>query len=495
MQPWMLERLSRTAAGADRHRRGPLRQPVGPRLPARVPDAGPAGRAVPRASRAWRSPPPPTRARARTSAPNCGWTDAASSSAASRGRSWSCRRSASAAQAHKRVVELVDRAAGPLRRGLCRLARRHRQAGRGAARRPASRRWPITPASTRQLRDDAAGAVPRGRRRGDGGDHRLRHGRRQAGRPLRDPRRSAGLHRGLLAGDRPRRARRRPGRGHHPLWRRRHGLGAAPHRRARRRRRRSSRCRSRKVRQLYAMLDGTGCRAGRRAPLLRRGGRRAPAASATSASARRRPTDATEAAQKALSAAHRLGGRFGRGRLVDHLLGKTKDVTDHEAALSTWGIGQELQRRRLARPDRPAAVRGPAARGPQRRPAAGRARRRRGGARGLSAASGGSRCADAEAPRRRPARAAPRKRARRRPLALSPRRPAAVRGAARLARRARPRASTCRPMSSSTTAPWPRSPPPSPAAARRWRAINGVGEGKLARYGEAVLEVVRGFAE
>src|SRR6185437_6901856 len=53
-------------------------------------------------------------------------------------------------------------------------------------------------------------------------------------------------------------------------------------------------------------------------------------------------SDATEAAQKALSAAHRLAGRFGRGRLVDHLLGKTKEVSEHEATLSTWGIGQEL---------------------------------------------------------------------------------------------------------------------------------------------------------
>jgi ATP-dependent DNA helicase RecQ len=44
----------------------------------------------------------------------------------------------------------------------------------------------------------------------------------------------------------------------------------------------------------------------------------------------------------ALSAAHRLGGRFGRGRLIDHLLGKTKEVTDHEASMSTFGIGGEL---------------------------------------------------------------------------------------------------------------------------------------------------------
>jgi ATP-dependent DNA helicase RecQ len=52
--------------------------------------------------------------------------------------------------------------------------------------------------------------------------------------------------------------------------------------------------------------------------------------------------DATEAAQKALSAVHRLGGRFGRGRLVDHLLGKTKEVSDFEASLSTFGVGQEF---------------------------------------------------------------------------------------------------------------------------------------------------------
>ena len=39
---------------------------------------------------------------------------------------------------------------------------------------------------------------------------------------------------------------------------------------------------------------------------------------------------------------HRLGGRFGRGRLIDHLLGKTKDVHESEAALSTYGVGKEF---------------------------------------------------------------------------------------------------------------------------------------------------------
>jgi ATP-dependent DNA helicase RecQ len=51
--------------------------------------------------------------------------------------------------------------------------------------------------------------------------------------------------------------------------------------------------------------------------------------------------DVTEAAQKALSAVHRLHGRFGRGRIVDHLLGKTKEVGDFEAGLSTFGVGQD----------------------------------------------------------------------------------------------------------------------------------------------------------
>ncbi|WGM45417.1 ATP-dependent DNA helicase RecQ [Brevundimonas sp. NIBR10] len=51
--------------------------------------------------------------------------------------------------------------------------------------------------------------------------------------------------------------------------------------------------------------------------------------------------DASIPAQKALAAVQRLGGRFGRGRVVDHLLGKNKEVQPWEAALSTWGIGKD----------------------------------------------------------------------------------------------------------------------------------------------------------
>jgi ATP-dependent DNA helicase RecQ len=51
--------------------------------------------------------------------------------------------------------------------------------------------------------------------------------------------------------------------------------------------------------------------------------------------------DATVPAQKALAAVQRLGERFGRGRVIDHLLGKTKDAQPWETALSTWAIGAD----------------------------------------------------------------------------------------------------------------------------------------------------------
>jgi ATP-dependent DNA helicase RecQ len=97
----------------------------------------------------------------------------------------------------------------------------------------------------------------------------------------------------------------------------------------------------RKVRQLYALLDGAGCRA---ATVRRYFGEAAVEACGQCdlCAGTVETTDATEAAQKMLSAAHRMGGRFGRGRIVDHLLGKTKEPSDWETALSTWGIGQEL---------------------------------------------------------------------------------------------------------------------------------------------------------
>ncbi len=98
---------------------------------------------------------------------------------------------------------------------------------------------------------------------------------------------------------------------------------------------------ARKVRQLYGMLDGTSCRA---AAVRRYFGEEGVAACGQCDVCLSPPAsvDATEAAQKALAAVHRMGGRFGRGRLVEHLLGKTKDPSDFEAGLSTFGIGREF---------------------------------------------------------------------------------------------------------------------------------------------------------
>ena len=39
---------------------------------------------------------------------------------------------------------------------------------------------------------------------------------------------------------------------------------------------------------------------------------------------------------------HRLGGRYGRGRVVDHLLGKAEHAGPGESALSTFGVGQDM---------------------------------------------------------------------------------------------------------------------------------------------------------
>ncbi|HET7155506.1 MAG TPA: DNA helicase RecQ, partial [Hyphomicrobiaceae bacterium] len=97
----------------------------------------------------------------------------------------------------------------------------------------------------------------------------------------------------------------------------------------------------RKLRQFYAMLDGAGCRP---AAVRRYFGETGVQSCGVCDLCLSPPeaTDVTEAAQKALSAVHRLGGRFGRGRIVDHLLAKTKEPFASETAMSTWGIGREF---------------------------------------------------------------------------------------------------------------------------------------------------------
>jgi ATP-dependent DNA helicase RecQ len=97
----------------------------------------------------------------------------------------------------------------------------------------------------------------------------------------------------------------------------------------------------RKLRQFYAMLDGGSCRP---AAVRRYFGETDVEDCGTCDLCLNPPdaTDVTEAAQKAISAVHRLGGRFGRGRVVDHLLGRTKNALVSETGLSTYGIGQEF---------------------------------------------------------------------------------------------------------------------------------------------------------
>jgi len=97
----------------------------------------------------------------------------------------------------------------------------------------------------------------------------------------------------------------------------------------------------RKVRQLYAMLEGTNCRPAAERRYFGETGVNACGQCDLCLSPPE-AVDATQAAQKALSAVHRLGGRLGRGRVVDHLLGKTKDVMSSESAMSTYGIGREF---------------------------------------------------------------------------------------------------------------------------------------------------------
>lgn len=97
----------------------------------------------------------------------------------------------------------------------------------------------------------------------------------------------------------------------------------------------------RKLRQLYAMLDGMGCRP---AAVRRYFGEEGVTSCGVCDLCVSPPVgiDATQAAQKALSAVHRLGGRYGRGRVIDHLTGKTKDASSFETSLSTYGIGRDL---------------------------------------------------------------------------------------------------------------------------------------------------------
>ncbi|MDP2214026.1 DNA helicase RecQ [Phenylobacterium sp.] len=244
----------------------------------------------------------------------------------------------------------------------------------------------------------------------------------------------------------------------------------------------------RKVRQLYAMLEGAGCRA---AAVRRYFGEEGvePCGQCDVCLSPPETQDATQAAQKALSAVHRMGGRFGRGRLVDHLLGKTKDPSDFEAGLSTFGVGQELAApgwrdlidqllfEGLLRED----------------PNDNRPLIALGEAEGVRAVYRGER----QVRMRKAAPGAERKTAgRRRGSATDLALPSADQGlfeALRAWRREEAARQHVPPYVIFHDRTLAEIAQARPAAQRALGAISGVGEGKLARYGEAVLAVVRGF--
>lgn len=96
-----------------------------------------------------------------------------------------------------------------------------------------------------------------------------------------------------------------------------------------------------KARQLFAFLDGLICR---RAGVRRYFGEddAAPCGVCDVCSDPPVSIDATELAAKAISAVMRLDQRFGRGRVIAHLLGKGNDGLDEQyATRSTYGIGAD----------------------------------------------------------------------------------------------------------------------------------------------------------
>jgi ATP-dependent DNA helicase RecQ len=243
----------------------------------------------------------------------------------------------------------------------------------------------------------------------------------------------------------------------------------------------------RKVRQLYALLDGSGCRA---AAVRRYFGEEGVEACGQCdlCTGVAETTDATEAAQKALSAAHRLAGRYGRGRLVDHLLGKTKDVSEQEAALSTWGIGTELSLAQWRDLTEQLLFEGLLREDPNDgRPLVGV-----GDADAVRAVFRGERRVlmrkQAEGAER-----APRRKRRGETSAALPPHDQPLFEALRAWRGAEAKAQHVPPyviFHDRTLAEIATAKPGTRAALVR---LNGVGESKLARYGEAVLEVVQGF--
>ena len=144
-------------------------------------------------------------------------------------------------------------------------------------------RSPIMPGSTRGCAPTRQHKFLRGRRRRDGGHHRLRHGRRQARRALCHPRRSA-AHASKPTGRKsaaPAATASRPKAS--LLYGAADMRALAACRRIQRRAERSEAVQIKKARQLLPFSTASSCRRAARAPLFRRGEASSPAASAISA--------------------------------------------------------------------------------------------------------------------------------------------------------------------------------------------------------------------
>ena len=98
-----------------------------------------------------------------------------------------------------------------------------------------------------------------------------------------------------------------------------------------------------KTRQLFAFFNGDGCRRGTVRTYFGETG--VEPCGVCDACKRDKSTsfDATELAQKAVSAVLRTGQKIGRGRLIVHLRGEAKDAFDTDMSVqSTYGIGADL---------------------------------------------------------------------------------------------------------------------------------------------------------